>query len=441
MVMQNDKMKGEILVIALNRIKMRGTKLVEATTRGKEARQEEDRKGDQEAGPRNGTRGHVQKTPMCIAMIKDSGLVTKTPLRRGGTQWRDPEEGPEAKTSLPEAEPKGGTQGRIQTTPQCIVMINLIPLKDSGLVTEMPCRGGTQRQDSGAGPEAKTPLTEAGPRGGTRGRVQTTPKRTAMINFTSLKDSGLVTKTPFSRGGTQRRVYRHDQFHPPQGRWFGHQNAFPPQRGRGNQRGQRGGGFHQDQIAEYRDNSLYGSQEWRYVDGGNFQPQMGRGSQGGRGRQPNPKSKPKGYGRGGNFQEQHQIQGDFQESDQFPDPKDSSQIMPRQPNQPNERGRNFHEKQKHTVSSRKPVSKITSSPCSVDDSDAGKVADQSQFETNKILIRGLSGKTSRDGLSNFIEARSGGKEVKDVQMLKNGKALVTMADKIKGRYLSIEFGE
>lgn len=207
MVMQNDKMKGEIFVIALNRIKIRGTKLVEATTRGKEARQEEDRKGDPEAGPRNGTRGQVQKTPKCIAMInfiplKDSGVVTKTPLRRGGTRWRDPEEGSEAKT--PEAEPRGETQGRVQTTPKCIVMINLILLKDSVLVTETPCRGGTQRQDPGVGPEAKTPLTEAGPRGGTRGRVQTTPKRTAMINFTPLKDSGMVTKTPFRRGGTQR---------------------------------------------------------------------------------------------------------------------------------------------------------------------------------------------------------------------------------------------
>ena len=241
MVMQNDKMKGEIFVIALNRIKIRGTKLVEATTRGKEARQEEDRKGDPEAGPRNGTRGQVQKTPKCIAMInfiplKDSGVVTKTPLRRGGTRWRNPEEGSEAKT--PEAEPRGETQGRVQTTPKCIVMINLILLKDSVLVTETPCRGetqgrvqttpkcivminlillkdsvlvtetpcrgGTQRQDPGVGPEAKTPLTEAGPRGGTRGRVQTTPKRTAMINFTPLKDSGMVTKTPFRRGGTQR---------------------------------------------------------------------------------------------------------------------------------------------------------------------------------------------------------------------------------------------
>ena len=68
-------------------------------------------------------------------------------------------------------------------------------------------------------------------------------------------------------------------------------------------------------------------------------------------------------------------------------------------------------------------------------------ADQSQFERNKILIRGLSEKTFPDGLVNFIEARSGGKEVKDVQMLKNGKALVTIADEIKGKYLSIEFGE
>ena len=67
--------------------------------------------------------------------------------------------------------------------------------------------------------------------------------------------------------------------------------------------------------------------------------------------------------------------------------------------------------------------------------------DQSQFERNKILIRGLSEKTCPDGLVNFIEARSGGKEVKDVQMLKNGKALVTMANEIKGTYLSIKSRE
>ncbi|CAH3151044.1 unnamed protein product [Pocillopora meandrina] len=190
----------------------------------------------------------------------------------------------------------------------------------------------------------------------------------------------------------------------------------------GPQRGPRGRTQKRDSGAGPKNTQVYSDDQ--------FHPPQGQWC-GGRGRQPNPKSKPKGYGRGGNFQEQHQIQGDFQESDQFPDPKDSSQIMPRQPNQPNERGRNFHEKQKHTVSSRKPVSKITSSPCSVDDSDAGKVADQSQFETNKILIRGLSGKTSRDGLSNFIAAKSAGQEVKDVQMLNNGKALVIMADEIR----------
>ena len=67
--------------------------------------------------------------------------------------------------------------------------------------------------------------------------------------------------------------------------------------------------------------------------------------------------------------------------------------------------------------------------------------DQSQFERNKILIQGLSEKTSRDGLVNFIEVKSGGEEVKDVQILKNGKALVTMADEIKGTYLSIKFRE
>ena len=42
---------------------------------------------------------------------------------------------------------------------------------------------------------------------------------------------------------------------------------------------------------------------------------------------------------------------------------------------------------------------------------------------------------------NFIKAKSGGEEVKDVQMLKNGKALVTMADEIKSTYLSTKFGD
>ena len=300
------------------------------------------------------------------------------------------------------------------------------------------------------------------------------------------------------------------------GQWFDHQNAFPSQRGRGNQRGLRGC-FRQVPIAGNQDYLLYKSQERHFGDEGNSQPQMGRGGQGGRGPPPKPKPKPKrkgsegsktpssfddsdaggrghpskpepkpkpkgsegGGGRGGNFQEQHQTPGDFQESNQFSDAKDYSQFMQRQPNQRKGRGRDSHENQVHPTSLRELVSSTTPAPSSFDDSDAGKfrqskpsknrqgdcgrarnrhgnrdagqtgirraqsmssvaeegLADQSQFARNKILIRGLSKKTSRDGLVNFIEVKCGGEEVKDVQMLKNGKALVTMANEIKGTYL------
>ena len=81
-------------------------------------------------------------------------------------------------------------------------------------------------------------------------------------------------------------------------------------------------------------------------------------------------------GMGDNFQEQHQISGDFQESDQFSDAKDYSQSMLRKPNQRNRRGKDSHENLK----------------------SAPSPADQSQFERNKILIRGLSEETSRDRL-------------------------------------------
>ena len=218
---------------------------------------------------------------------------------------------------------------------------------------------------------------------------------------------------------------------------------------------------------------------------------MGRGGQGGRGPPPKPKPKPKpkrkgrehGGGRGGNFQEKHQIPEDFQGSNQFSDAKDDSQFMQIQPNQQNGRGGGSHENQVHPISLKELVSNKT--PSSFDNSDAGKFrqgetnksrqgdrgrpqnrlgnrdagqtgirraqgmpsvaeeepADQSQFERNKIFIQGLGEKTSREGLVNFIKAKSGKEEVKDVQMLKNGKALVTMADEIKGTYLSTEFGD
>ena len=294
----------------------------------------------------------------------------------------------------------------------------------------------------------------------------------------------------FYQDPNNTQVHRDDHFYTPQGQWFDHQNAFPSQRGRGNQRGQRGC-FRQDPTAGNRDYSLYGSQEWHFGDEGNSQPQMGRGGQGGRGPPPKPKPKPKpkrkgrghGGGRGGNFQEKYQIPGDFQESNQFSDAKDDSQFMQIQPNQQNGRGGGSHENQVHPISLKELVSNKT--PSSFDNSDAGKFrqgetnksrqgdrgrpqnrlgnrdagqtgirraqsmpsvaeeepADQSQFERNKIFIQGLGEKTSREGLVNFIKAKSGKEEVKDVQMLKNGKALVTMADEIKGTYLSTEFGD
>ena len=203
---------------------------------------------------------------------------------------------------------------------------------------------------------------------------------------------------------------RDDQFYVEQGQRFGHQNAFRPQRGRGNQRGQRGG-FHLDPTAEYRGNLRYGSKEWRFGDEGNFQPQIGREGQGVRRRQlkPKPEYNGQGGGRGGIFQEHHQILGDY------------PRFMQRQPKQRDRR--DSRENQEYPIPSREPVSSKTPAP---------SPADQSQFERNKIVIRGLSEKTSRDGLVNFIEAKSGGKEVKDVQLLKSGKALVTMADEIKG---------
>ena len=292
----------------------------------------------------------------------------------------------------------------------------------------------------------------------------------------------------FYQDPNNTQVYRDDQFYNTQGQWFDHKNAFLSQRGRENQRGQRGC-FRQDPITGNRGYSRYGSQEWHVGDEGNSQPQMGRGGQGGRGTPPKPKPKPKrkgrgqGGGRGGNFQEQHQIPGDFQESNQFSDAEDYSQFMQRQPNQKNGRGRDSHGNQLHPISLKELVSIKT--PSSSDDSEPGKLrqgetnkgrqgdrgrpqnglgnrdagqtgirraqsmpsvaeeepADQSLFERNKILIQGLGGKTSRERLVNFIKAKSGGEEVKDVQMLKNGKALVTMADEIKGTYLSTEFGD
>ena len=57
--------------------------------------------------------------------------------------------------------------------------------------------------------------------------------------------------------------------------------------------------------------------------------------------------------------------------------------------------------------------------------------EQSRFQQNQLLVSGLSASTTEDCLVNFIEAMSGG-EVEDV-MMRNDKALITMANDITGK--------
>ena len=57
--------------------------------------------------------------------------------------------------------------------------------------------------------------------------------------------------------------------------------------------------------------------------------------------------------------------------------------------------------------------------------------EQSRFQQNQLLVTGLSTLTTEDCLVNFIEVMSG-EEVEDV-MMRNGKALITMANDITGK--------
>ena len=57
--------------------------------------------------------------------------------------------------------------------------------------------------------------------------------------------------------------------------------------------------------------------------------------------------------------------------------------------------------------------------------------EQSRFQQNQLLVTGLSTLTTEDCLVNFIEVMSG-EEVEDV-MMRNGKALITMANDIAGK--------
>ena len=57
--------------------------------------------------------------------------------------------------------------------------------------------------------------------------------------------------------------------------------------------------------------------------------------------------------------------------------------------------------------------------------------EQARFQPNQLLVCGLSSSTTEDGVVNFIEAMSG-EEVKEV-MLRNDKALITMANDMTGK--------
>ena len=84
-----------------------------------------------------------------------------------------------------------------------------------------------------------------------------------------------------------------------------------------------------------------------------------------------------------------------------------------------------------------------------DDSDVGRFCGQSSgtgenteersgFEQCKLRIRGLNESTTEDALTNFIEAMSG-EEVKEVQKLRNGNAIVTMVNDITSKSMFDDF--
>ena len=62
---------------------------------------------------------------------------------------------------------------------------------------------------------------------------------------------------------------------------------------------------------------------------------------------------------------------------------------------------------------------------------ADKAKEQSRFQQDQLLVSGLNALTTEDCLVNFIEVISDG-EVEDV-MMRNDKALITMADDIRGQ--------
>ena len=259
-------------------------------------------------------------------------------------------------------------------------------------------------------------------------------------------------------------------------------DAFHPQRGYGSR---EWGGGPGDAFQPQRGHGSRGGRGLGDGPGDAFQPQRGHGSRGGRGNQPKPKPKPNNRGRGYRGRDQHFQQPEgFQGSQQFSYDDRESQFTQRQRyperggNQargknvapvllsdlargnahrvcddsdsgshlrglePSRRGQGNRGRPRDSGNRGRGQTRMTrvQSSSSVEGARGDQRADtgenvgkQSRFERNKLLVCELSESTTNDGVVNFIEAMSGGEEVKEVLMLRNGSALVTMVNDITSK--------
>ena len=141
---------------------------------------------------------------------------------------------------------------------------------------------------------------------------------------------------------------------------------------------------------------------------------------------PKPKNRSRGYrGRArGDSQRQggNQTAEGFQEEDQFS--YDQSHFTQRQ-HYP-DGGITGQAGMRHAQSSSSVLG------CDQSSGTEENTEERSRFERNKLRIRGLSGSTTDDALTNFTEAMSG-EEVKEVLRLRNGNAIVTMVNDITSK--------
>ena len=263
-------------------------------------------------------------------------------------------------------------------------------------------------------------------------------------------------------------------------------------RPRGAPRGGPRGSFAQGQsdYQGFRDTDMGLSQGCGFGGDGAYPPQRGHGNRGGRGHPPKPKPKNRGRGyrgRGGNYQTpgegfQHDDQvsyGDsqpqFNQRQRYPERGEASQqnqrrretrgrteaplqscdftdsgavrrsaidgslLGPFAGDDPNRRGQGNRGRPRNSGSRGRgwggmrraqSLSSVTGSGDQNSGQAGSNEKEQSRFEGNQLLVCGLSGSTTEECVTNFIEVMSG-EEVKKVT-LRNDKALVTMASDITG---------